>query len=388
MMKTNPGGQLAPNEVVGRDPLIAKLWKVLARQSLVLTAERRIGKTSIVKKMAAQPQDGVRVFWRDVEGFRTPFEFADCVFQDVRAELSRKDRLMNRVRELMEQIGGVEFQGIKLPQKVTPHWKALLIKTLEDLAEHQEGLFVFCWDELPMMLDKVKRDLGETEAMEVLDTLRSIRQTLPQVRMIFTGSIGLHHVLSQMREAGYANDPTNDMFKQEVLPLDWVDACQLAEQLLHGERIWVEDSRELARAIAKAVDCFPYYIHHVVDAMKWIDKPKSLALVEEVILTGLCDDGNRWDMAHYHDRISTYYAETDQTLTLAILDELAQTDLPLSFPELCNRLGMQMAVPEPEEVRKLLTLLRRDHYLIQQPDGLYRFKFGLIQRYWRLYRGL
>jgi hypothetical protein len=45
-MKTNPGGQLAANEVIGRDRLIAKLWQILERQSLVLTAERRMGKTS------------------------------------------------------------------------------------------------------------------------------------------------------------------------------------------------------------------------------------------------------------------------------------------------------------------------------------------------------
>jgi hypothetical protein len=387
-MKTNPGGQLAPNDVVGRDLLIERLWQILARQSLVLTAERRMGKTSIVKKMAAQPKDGIRVFWRDVEALRSPLEFVDAVLRDVQDDLSRKQQVMNRVRELMQQIGGLEFQGVKLPPQVAPHWKILLTKTLEDLVEHHMEVVIFCWDELPMMLDNIKQDKGETIAMEVLDTLRSLRQMFPTIRMVFTGSIGLHHVLSHLKEAGYVNDPTNDMFKQDVPPFEWGDACNLAEQLLQGERIWVEDNKELARAIAKAVDCFPYYIHHVVDAMKWIDEPKNLALVEEVILSGLCDDGNRWDMAHYHDRISTYYAETDQKLTLAILDELAQTDLSLSFLELCNRLGMQMTSPEPEQVRKLLTLLRRDHYLIQQPDGLYRFKFGLIQRYWRLCRGL
>ena len=35
-----------------------------------------------------------------------------------------------------------------------------------------------------------------------------------------------------------------------------------------------------------------------------------------------------------------------------------------------------------------LVLLQRDHYVIQQPDGTYRFRFPLIQRSWRLQRGL
>ncbi len=32
----NPGGVLAPHEVIGRDRLVAKLWKRLERQSLYI----------------------------------------------------------------------------------------------------------------------------------------------------------------------------------------------------------------------------------------------------------------------------------------------------------------------------------------------------------------
>jgi hypothetical protein len=39
---------------------------------------------------------------------------------------------------------------------------------------------------------------------------------------------------------------------------------------------------------------------------------------------------------------------------------------------------------EPELVRKVLMLLGRDHYVVKQKDGSYRFKFSLIQRYWRV----
>ncbi|BAZ14493.1 hypothetical protein NIES4071_63370 [Calothrix sp. NIES-4071] len=54
-MKANPGGQVAPSDVVGRDSLISSFWDILERQSLVLSAERRMGKTCIIKKMQAEP---------------------------------------------------------------------------------------------------------------------------------------------------------------------------------------------------------------------------------------------------------------------------------------------------------------------------------------------
>ncbi len=387
-MKTNPGGALAPNEVVGRDRLIEKLWSILERQSLVLTAERRMGKTSIVKKMAAEPQSGMWVFFRDLEALRSPLEFVDCVYQDVQADLSRKGRTMNRVRIFMEQVGGLEMQGLKLPKQAAPHWKTILTKTMEDLAEHQEGLLIFCWDEIPMMLDNIKRDRSETVAMEVLDTLRSLRQMVPTVRMVFTGSIGLHHVITRLKEKGYANAPTNDMFTEDVSPLAFEDACNLARGLLAGEGIRVEEGEALVGAIARSVDCFPYYIHHVVDALRWTAQARTVAQVDEIVQANLRDDANRWDMAHYRERVDTYYAGVDRTLALGILDELATVDTSLMFQALLNRLNVQGTEQEPELVRKVVTLLRRDHYVVQQQDGSHGFKFSLIQRYWRMSRGL
>jgi hypothetical protein len=38
-MRTNPGGGLAPEEVVGRDVLIAELWDKLERHGVMMTAE-------------------------------------------------------------------------------------------------------------------------------------------------------------------------------------------------------------------------------------------------------------------------------------------------------------------------------------------------------------
>jgi hypothetical protein len=383
-MKTNPGGALDPKEVVGRDRLIKKLWSILERQSLVLTAERRMGKTSIVKKMAAEPLSGMRVFFRDLEALRSPLEFVDCVFQDVRADLSGRERAMNRVREFMEQLGGLELKGLKLPKQVESHWKTILTKTMEDLAEHQEGLLIFCWDEIPMMLDNIKRDQSETVAMEVLDTLRSLRQMVPTVRMVFTGSIGLHHVITQLKESGYGNAPINDMLTEDVSPLDLEDACELVRRLLDGENIRVADESGLARAIADSVDCFPYYIHHVINDLKWTAAAQTPEGVNEIVQANLCDVADRWDLAHYRARIDTYYTNTDRKLALGILDELAAAQTPLSLQQLIDQLSLQSTPPEAEQVRKVLNLLGRDHYLIKQPDGLHRFKFELIRRYWQL----
>ena len=90
-----------------------------------------------------------------------------------------------------------------------------------------------CWDELPWMLQKMTaRPEGETVVMDLLDTLRGLRQTHANLRMIYTGSIGLHHVVTALREEGYVNSPVNDMRTVEVPPLDDGHAEALAKALI------------------------------------------------------------------------------------------------------------------------------------------------------------
>ena len=50
-MQIYPGGLLDTKDVIGRDEEIARYWQILNRQGLVLSAERRIGKTHILFKM-------------------------------------------------------------------------------------------------------------------------------------------------------------------------------------------------------------------------------------------------------------------------------------------------------------------------------------------------
>jgi AAA domain len=385
-MKPNPGGQLSADEVLGRDRLISTLWQVLERQSLLLTAERRMGKTSVIKKMTAQPLPQMLVKFRDLEGLRTPLEFVEAVLQDVQQDLSRKEQAMGGVRTLLEQLSGAEIKGFKLPKSIEQHWKTILTKTIEDLMVQQEGMVVFFWDEMPMMLDNINRDLGETVTMEILTTLRSLRQTHSNLRMVFTGSIGLHHVVTQLKKVGAAGATTNDMHQEEVTPLDLDDAILLAQELLTGAKI---DVKDLARSIAESVDLVPYYIHHIVDELQQINVPITQQSVSDIILNNLYNPSNRWDMAHYRERIDTYYESPIVPFALGVLDELAVTANPLPLQDLLQLLQVQNNLQnlDREMLLKVLSLLQRDHYIGQQ-QGAYAFRFPLIQQYWKLSRGL
>jgi len=254
-MRANPGGEIDPADVLGRDQLIASIWRVLSRQSLELTAERRIGKSSVIKKMTAEPVPGFGAVYQDLEGIRTRLQFVQSVYRQTEALLSRRKKTADRLSRLVRTISGTEIRGLKLPKVAAPDWKRLLVAICEDLQEHLDVVLVFFWDEMPFMLQNIRASEGSTAAREVLDVLRSIRQSITGIRMVYTGSIGLHHVLAELRGGGeVSHAPMNDMDRLDVPPLERADAIDLAQRIIAGESLPADAPVETADALAKEVN--------------------------------------------------------------------------------------------------------------------------------------
>ena len=390
-MRVNPGGQLAPEEVIGRDKLVATIWRTLEKQSVILSAERRIGKTNMIWKMQAEaPADKLPIY-RDLEGTKTPLEFAESVYRDVEQYLSTLHKTGTRMQNLLKHLGGIHVGNLlKLPDNVPQHhWKELLTATIADLAEQQERTIILFWDEVPYMIYDIARTTSESAAMEVLDTLRQMRNQHKNVRMVFTGSIGLHNVITSFKKVGYANDPTNDMKMIDVPPLAPEYAEEVAWKLLQGEGVAAEDLPATARAIAQVCDGNAFYIQFVVDRLAQSGGLASPASVEDLIQDCLTDPQDGWHMHHYRERIDTYYtAPEDRQFALTLLDLVASSPTPLAFAALFNQLKAKTETDDAERARDVLTLLQRDHYLVLDRSGTYRFRFPLIQRSWRLQRGL
>lgn len=389
-MLTNTGGFIDPTQAVGRAQEVADLWATLDVQSVYMHAERRIGKTTILALLDANPRDGWRVIKRDLEGLHSAEEFAQRVYADVDEFLGKSQKAARRVRDWLKLLGGVDVGGIiKLPEGKDFPWKTMLEKSVADLCQAiDEGAprLLFLWDEVPFMLQNIAKRQGKDTAMEVLDVLRSLRQTFPKLRMVLTGSIGLHHVVSDLKAHGYGNAPINDMESFRVDPLKPEHGQELAMHLLQGERIPCSDLPVSGAAIANAVEHFPFYIHHLVRALKRKRCGAEVETISSVLGESLTSADDPWQLRHYRERIATYYAG-NELLVLAILDDVASAE-PRSFREIRNAVQALSSPGDDEKLRHQLMLLERDHYLRRKADGSYTFTYALIRRWWRLDRGL
>ena len=390
-MKANPGGQIDINAVVGREPLIETLWQTVEQQSVIITAERRIGKTTVIKRMRHAPVIGWVPVYQDLEGCHSAAEFAMIIYKDIHQFLSQKGKITRRAKELFAALGGTEIGGIfKLPEKMAAPWKDVLTQSVEDLIyenDSQGTKLLFLWDEMPFMLANIRNREGEQAAMEVLDLLRALRQTHGGLRMIMTGSIGLHHVLTSLRKKNYGNAPVNDMVAVEVPPLAEPDAVYLANLLIEGEALASHDKEAAAVATAREADCFPFYIHHIVRALKIRGLDAEPNNVADVVASQLVDGNDPWELLHYRERIPIYY-QGDQKVVFLILDDLAAKHGSTSVSEMLEMVKAASNFDDREHLLNLLSLMERDHYLKRDKDGRYGFRFPLIRRWWKINRGL
>ncbi len=391
-MTPNAGGSLAIDQIVGRDLFIERIWKALEGNSLRMEAERRIGKTSILRKMAAQPPEGWEAVFMDLEHVHSADEFAEevsrHVFKCLKGWSKHAKRLLEFLGQSVEEAGPLKLREPK--ERPEGYWKTLLRSSIEDLVEQQQAAdkrVAFLFDEMPWMIGAIQQKEGEHAAMQVLDLLRSLRQspeTSSGFRMILCGSIGLHHVLTSLKEEGYINQPVNDMTLIEVPPLNLKDATKLAQGLLKGAEI--EATPDAAESIATAADGFPYYIHAIVAALQFNEGKVNVPVIEQVIKGILTAPHDPCNFRHFKDRIKHYYPD-DITAVISILNHAAASTATLTQADLINAAKSSVSIDD-ERVRNVIRLLQMDHYLDRDQENHFSFRNKLVKRWWVLEQGL
>lgn len=389
-LRVNPGGRLQPWEVVGCDSFIESMWGALRRQSVVLSGERRMGKTSVLNKMEAEAPLGVCAIKRSLQGVKSPEEFVRVLVADTERTLPGvlKPSLRSRLRRTGLRKVGVSVLSVEFDPPTEESWKDVATHAIEVLDREPDVPVVLLWDELPHMVANVRDNRGPHAARDLLDLLRAARESSERMRMAFSGSIGLHHVVHGLRAAGGMWAPTHDMLPMDLPLLQEEDAAYLARELLINERVACEDVAAVGTAIMREVDCVPYYVHHTVNQLMTRQRAGrcgtvDAALVREVVDAALADPLDPWQLHHYVDRIESYYGD-EADYVKALLDLIAVASGPLSIPQIEARVGAHVQPPPTERLRDLLVLLCKDHYLTSDPA--YAFRLQLVRRVWRARR--
>ena len=385
------GGTVPAHRVVGRDAKIKEIWGVLDRQSVLLTAERRIGKTAILNKLAANPPAGWKVIYSQVEGTSSPEELIKDLQRDLQEALGGDQSIFIQFKALYKKIGleGMQLGSITLPA-IRESWKEALLALLTDAGSVTGCRVVIIWDEFPNMVWKIaQRDPGL--AADLVDVLRASRQSHASgVRFVFAGSIGFNLVLRYLLDAkAHRGRPINDLRTIHAGALAPEHAAQIAreglEYLAARDVIRLADSVErIAMEIATAADCLPFYVEHLVTRLEEAKDPLTVGHVLAARERLIRDDTGNNDFRHYRNRILDHYPEAERDLCVEVLNKVALHPLGLTKDEILARMNATPPLTR-HRLATALDLLLDDHYLHAAPSdagGRLAFKYPLVRDWW------
>ena len=257
-------------------------------------------------KMAAEPLDGLDVLFLEVEGIDSADRFTELLLNRARPLLFGHETAKRWFDGFREATGGTELGGInKLPEKSKLGWPTTLETTIEGLCQHRsDRIVLLMFDELPYILQEIaattKADGDKYEALTILDTLRALRQRHANLRMIFAGSVGLHHVLRDLKQSSLASEPVNNMPLVEIQPLENEHAMELANRLLKEEQIKFtgNDQDLIPERLMLLADRVPFYMERIAGELGLLGRPITLQDVNETVQRQLTTDQDPCEMEH------------------------------------------------------------------------------------------
>jgi len=347
---------------------LARLFQTGA--SVQMLAPRRIGKTWLMHKVADDLEaEGWLCIRVDVEGMRTEEEFLRALCAEIEKNQVISKRVFAHVLQRVQQLTGGAFNGTlvqTIGQIDSKQFSETLIESLN--ASDMKSLILI--DEISLfVMERAKQDVDGTRTL--LYHLRKLRQKYENVVWLFTGSIGLDVVSRDLTLAGALIGL--DTFPLEPFTQDaahsFIEELCIDSQLRQPYDFGPGAFEFLARELGWLS---PYYLKHIA----------QLISAEHTGRRRQTWDRERSGCRERVRRITQAGIAAEQRARLrAILDVLCENVEGEIEATLLARVTAPLANMPRREFVNLLTVLANDGF-IEKFDERWRFRSGLLRRYW------
>ncbi len=397
------GNAATGTHFLGRTQELQDIWQYLEADHLKFPGVRRLGKTSILKRLIDQaPAQGVLGQWIDVSKVESAQQFVmllsqsfpeSSIAQFVKQSGNLVSAWLGRVKKvdmkLPSVLGGGGF-GVELQAGQIQTWQTDA-QALQTRLQDQPLLVLL--DEFPVMLQKLlAQDPKEADAL--LIWLRTWRQSPGTCRFLFTGSIGLQSLLERHGLALHMND----CFDYPLGPFKPHEARNLW-QVFAKEGGWHSPPPVTEHALTRVAWLSPFLLCLLLDAsMKAardrVQETGAAATAQENSQHLQTDDVDsayeillaaRSRFHHWEKRLKDSLPEPDLGFCLALLTNLSRANDGLSLRQLSTRLSKRQ--PDADQRARLIQdLLARlgDEGYTSPPDakGRIQFRSFLLRDWW------
>jgi AAA+ ATPase superfamily predicted ATPase len=374
------GPPVTGDDFYGRSKELAHAHEYLdTNHSLVLSAPRRIGKSSFAKRLVADKEStGWTCVYIDLEGIQSQEEFLNTLiskFDGTKIWSQAAEAAGGFINRLFEGVKGIgpvklDFSRLEVSQN--------LYTSLSDAIDHTKNTLIVI-DELPLFLNIIdKEDPSHNSVGFLLNWFRSLRQVSEtKIRWIFCGSVGLHNFTGMRNLSMTINDMVS--FDFDALSQDEAEGLILA----------LSDSLDIlitGKTVQYILDKIEWYIPYFIQLL--FTTIKNYPDVKNGITEQMIDSA--FDHLAHTDELSTWYerlAEYDGFKEGAemLLNALSIADNGLSRGELLDMYAQFVNEPVANVNTKfslILGMIEHDGYIMRVSGGIRRFHSPLLKKWW------
>lgn len=357
--------------------------------SILMLAPRRIGKTWLLKQIAADmAAEGWLCILVDVEGMQSETVFLRALCHEIEKTQGLSSRILSHFKQRYRQLS-TDAGPAGLAQAVGTIDPRDFAETLIEALNDQARKTLILIDEIALfVLALARQDADGTKSL--LYHLRKLQQKYPNVSWFLTGSVGLdvvarrHGMLGAM--LGY-DTFTLDPFTPEAARSYIAD--------LGTQRV-VSAPLEFAAGAFEALThdlgwLSPYYLRQIALQIRptGASSPNTgrlLTTVDDIAkaFDKLLSPPFRSHFAAWEEHIDKNFEDLDKRRLKALLAIASETKDGALLETFLSRLQPADAALGQRAVKDLLTCLANDGYLTKAGDR-WKFQSGLLRRYWQDY---
>ena len=310
------GRPVVGDDFFDRERELARIWRRLENDNILLLAPRRVGKTSLLHRVEqTAEQHGVRAVYVSAADRSREIDFIIKLYEAIgRLEsggtavgtaLRRLGRRMPRLRKLeIAKVFTAEFADASANE-----WQELGDALLRVLRETEQR-WVFLVDELPLFVLALLGH-GRERARAFLNWFREARIDQAanlSVKWLLAGSIGLDTVAAR----SLLGDTINDLAIESLGPFSREDADRFLQELARSHGLVLEEVVR-THVLDRIGWPIPYHLQLVFSALLDLGKSRPSVVDAELAYAGLLAPARKahfdWWVQRLHEELGKIDAD-------------------------------------------------------------------------------
>jgi transcription termination factor NusB len=373
-----------------RQKIVNKIVRRLRNgENLLLSAPRRIGKTTILKYLEENHSDDQIIKYIIVQSVNTQEEFFKHILNEL---LDDKEILAgiqgylkqasSTVRRYASKIKDIKIAGSSIHLDNEPiDYYSECIKLIESFkTDKQIVIFI---DEFPDTLNNILEQDGRLMAINFLQKNRDLRMKFSDkdLKFVYTGSTGLKNVVRKFDKL----DLINDIKTVDVPTFSKDEAKELIQRLVIGFQNEMETfrvSNEVIEYILEKITWkLPYYMQMIVDGLfeYYEDNEKMITKqIVDIILSNIVKSKSDYFdyFENWKGRLKKAFKNQDYTFAINVLSYISKNET-IKY-EVFFDLSVKYEV---NDSRYILDVLQHDGY-ISENNKQYGFNSILLKEWW------